>query len=327
VKFLLSIPGHTRTIPMGRFVEEALLQMGHEVIVFNHERNDFTERIQEKISFKEFINYKNQQLLKLLHEIKPDVFFTIYGKTHDTSTIEKIKDKGILTICWWLNDPFDLAYKYIPIHLYDYAFTNSKGTYAVYKHYGAKNIHYLPVGIDPKVHRPLENIIKKYDVVFAGDWHPIREEVIKKLTNHHNIAIVGPWKAQISKNSPLHPFFIRQGYFTPVEMAEVFNQARIVFNLHTWYNRWTYGVNPRLFEACGCKAFQICDNKDEIEDLYLRGKEIILYQDVEEISELFTYYLDNEAQRNDIANQGFIRTRKDHTYVHRMQELLGMCNK
>ena len=28
-----------------------------------------------------------------------------------------------------------------------------------------------------------------------------------------------------------------------------FNRAKVVLNLHTWYGRWSYGVNPRLFEA------------------------------------------------------------------------------
>ncbi|MDX5347418.1 MAG: glycosyltransferase [Hymenobacteraceae bacterium] len=324
MKILLSIPGHTRTIPMGRFTEKALQQMGHEVITFNHERNDFSERMREKISFKKFVAYKNKQVLELIDQTKPDAFFTIYGKTHDAGTLEQIKKKGIPTICWWLNDPFDLAYKHIPVNFYDYFFSNSSGTKAVYEHYHAKNLHYLPVGVDPDVHKPIETE-KKYDIVFAGDWHRIREEALLKLTQQFNIALMGPWKRKLPKDSPLLKHFVQLGYFTPTEMSELFNQAKIVFNLHTWYKRWSYGVNPRLFETSGCRAFQISDNKLEIKDLYKPGKEIVLYEDLSEVPELFNHYLPLEQERNAIAEAAYKRTLNEHTYVHRMQQLLDTC--
>lgn len=325
MKFLLSIPGHTRTIPMGRFVEKALSQLGHEVVVFNHERNDFSERMREKINFQAFRNYKNTQLLELIAQTKPDAFFTIYGHTHDVKTLEAIKKKGIPTICWWLNDPFDLAYKHIPVQLYDFFFSNSAGTEPVYRHYQARNIHYLPVGIDPEVHYPIPGTEKKYDIVFAGDWHQIREKTMLMLTQEFNVAIIGPWKRKIAKDSPLHPFFIRQGYFTPAEMALLFNQARIVYNLHTWYGRWPYGVNPRLFEASGCGAFQISDNKQEIADLYERDKEVVLYENTAEVPALFARYLADDAARAAIGERALARTLREHTYQHRMQQLIDTC--
>ncbi|RYE06682.1 MAG: hypothetical protein EOP51_34330, partial [Sphingobacteriales bacterium] len=248
-----------------------------------------------------------------------------YGHNVQADSLEKIRAKGITTICWWLNDPFDLGYKHVPVHLYDHLFTNSSGTHAVYKHYRANAVHYLPVGVDTETHKPMPGLEKKYDIVFAGDWHQIREKVITELVKKHNIALIGPWKRKIAKDSPLHPFFIRQGYFTPAEMAELFNQSKIVFNLHTWYGRWNYGVNPRLFEASGCGAFQISDNKLEIKDLYTPGKEIITYDKIEEISPLFTHYLAQPALREEIGANAVQRTLAEHTYTHRMQQLMDAC--
>ncbi|MGV3540946.1 MAG: CgeB family protein [Rufibacter sp.] len=327
MKILLSIPEHTRTIPMGRFSEKALKQLGHDVLVFNFERNDTFERIQEKVSAKQFKAAKNKQILHLADTFQPDIFLTIYGQNHDAATLQELKLKGIVTVCWWLNDPFDLAYQHIPAHLYDFFFSNSSGTQGVYQHYQVKNCHYLPVGIDPDVHRPSATNEKKYDIVFAGDWHPVREKLISQLIPHFQIALAGPWKRKIAKESPLRPHFVNMGYFTPAEMSAFFSQARIVLNLHTWYGRWSYGVNPRLFEANGCQAFQICDRKDDIKDLYEPGKEIILYDRIEEIPDLFNHYLQQPALRDSIAAQGYARTLKDHTYVHRMQELLEIISR
>lgn len=326
MKFLLSIPGHTRTIPMGHFVEKALLQLGHEVVVFNYERNSQIERVREKMGFQRFLKYKNQQLLALIDATKPDVFFTIYGKNHGADTLHELKRRGLPTICWWLDDPISLANKYIPLELYDFFFSNSCGTAPVYRHYQVREPHYLPVAVDPTIHRPIEEAEQQYDIVFAGDWHPTRERVLLELARHHRLTIVGPWKRNIPKNSPLWPHLLRAGYFTPTEMALLFNQARIVLNVHQWYQRWSYGTNPRLFEASGCRAFQISDTKEEIRDLYVPNQEIVLYEDARELPELCTHYLARPEERARIAAQAYTRTLREHTYQHRMQQLIDTCN-
>ncbi|UOR05913.1 glycosyltransferase [Hymenobacter aerilatus] len=325
MRFLLSIPGYTRTIPMGRFVEKALQELGHEVVVFNYERNSQLERAREKMGFKRFLKYKNRQLLELVEATKPDVFFTLYGKNHDADTVRELKRRGLPTICWWLDDPISLAHKYIEPSLYDFFFSNSRGTAAVYRHYEVKEPHYLPVGIDPAIHRPVEGAEQLYDIVFAGDWHPTRERVLLELTRHHRLTIIGPWKRRIPEDSPLRPFFLQVGYFTPTEMALLFNQARIVLNVHQWYQRWSYGINPRLFEASGCRAFQISDAKEEIPALYTPNEEIVLYEDARQLSELCTHYLARPEERARIAEQAYARTLREHTYQHRMQELLRVC--
>ena len=307
---------------MGRFVEKALHQLGHEVILFNHERGGLRDRIREKVHFKQFLAYKNRLLLDLVNAEKPDVFFTLYGKTHDTRILSQLRQRGIPLLCWWLNDPFDLGPQHIPVKEYDHLFTNSSGTHATYRQAGARNVHYLPVGIDPEVHCPLPATEKKYDIVFAGDWHVLREQVMLEVIRHHNVALMGPWRRQIPKNSPLLPHFIQQGYFTPAEMARAFNEARIVLNLHTWYGRWDYGVNPRLFEASGCRAFQLSDWKEEVPSLYVPDQEIALYRRTEELPERLTHWLARPVQREQIAEAALARTLRDHTYAQRMQELL-----
>ncbi|WP_019947079.1 CgeB family protein [Hymenobacter aerophilus] len=325
MKFLLSIPAYTRTNPMTHFAAAALHLMGHEVVAFNYERENQLERMREKLGKAKFHAYKNRQLLELAEEVKPDAFFTVYGRYHDAATLQELKRRGLPTICWWLDDPISLAHNYIPLEEYDFFFSNSQGTAAVYRHYHAHEPHYLPVGVDPAIHRPLEGVEQQYDIVFAGDWHPVRERVLLELARHHRLTIIGPWQRNIPKNSPLREHFLRFGYFTPAEMALLFNQARIVLNVHQWYQRWEYGINPRLFEASGCRSFQLSDNKTEIADLYVPGEEIGLYNDAAELPELCAHYLARPDERNRIAANAYARTLRDHTYVHRMTQMLQVC--
>lgn len=325
MKILLSVPGHKINVPMMHFAATALRQLGHEVVVHNYERKNQLERMREKLGLAKFHAYKNRQLLELVEQEKPDVFFAIYGRYHDAPTLRELKRRGMPTICWWLDDPISLAHKYIPLEEFDFFFSNSRGTANVYRHYHARAPHYLPVGIDPAVHQALEGVEQQYDIVFAGDWHPVRERVLLELARHHRLTIIGPWNRQIPKDSPLRPHFLRYGYFTPEEMNLLFNQARIVLNVHQWYQRWDYGINPRLFEASGCRAFQVCDAKTEIADLYVPNEEIVLYQNAAELPELCAHYLAQPAERARIAAQAHARTLRDHTYVQRMTEMLTVC--
>lgn len=118
---------------------------------------------------------------------------------------------------------------------------------------------------------------------------------------------------------------MKNGFFTTEEMVGIFNRSKVVLNVHSWLEKFDYGVNPRLFEANGCGAFQICDWKQEIPNLYEEDKEIILYRTVAELKEKLAYYLPREKERADIADNALKRSLECHTYEHRMKEMLEVC--
>src|SRR4030042_1812948 len=89
------------------------------------------------------------------------------------------------------------------------------------------------------------------------------------------VAIMGPWKRKLAADSILRPHLVHGGFFTPQAMVEAFNQSRIVLNLHTWHGLFDYGVNPRLFEAAGCRAFQLPDRKAEMGELFDLPAEVV----------------------------------------------------
>lgn len=329
MKFIVSIPGLAHTIPMNHYVPQALRSLGHEVIVFNHERDNWVEKIREKMSKKAFLDYKNEQLVQLIDREKPDVFFSIYGRTQTAEVIQKIKRKKILTASWWLNDPFQLGFEAAPAAEYDFYFTNSLYTHEDYRKQGVKNIHFLPVGIMPELHKPMAQRQYKYDVLFAGDHKPNREEILADLVKRGiKVAIMGPWKARKMKyDDILAPYFIKRSFFTPEEMVQAFQQSKIVLNVHTWLDLCDYGVNPRLFEASGSGSFQLCDDKKEISMLFEPQKEVVLYQKPSELPALIEYYLQHDQEREAIAEAAYQRVLRDHTYTQRMQTVFDLIAK
>jgi spore maturation protein CgeB len=57
------------------------------------------------------------------------------------------------------------------------------------------------------------------------------------------------------------------------------------------------------------------------------GKEVVAYRSPEECVELVKYYLEHDKEREAIARAGQERTLREHTYYHRMQELVEIVGR
>lgn len=326
MKILLTIPGNLKTVPMNRFVHKTLEEMGHEVVPFDYGSRGILPRLLKKIDLDMLIKYSDKELMELVNRKKPDVFLTIFGFNHSPDVITKISRLGIPTICWWLNDPFQFERSAVNAPYYDFYFTNAKGSVDEYRERGVKKVFHLPVGIYPPVHRKIEKSEKKHDISFAGDWKMVREEVISQLIDEFRVDIFGPWEKKLSSSSPLRRHIRSGSFFSPEEMVEIFNQSKIVLNIHTWFGKTDFGINPRIFEANGCGVLQVSDRKEEISDFYEEGREIILYDSVEELRQQLRYFLEHHEERERIAANAHARTIQDHTYRHRMERMFSLCN-
>ena len=105
-------------------------------------------------------------------------------------------------------------------------------------------------------------------------------------------------------------------------MVAAFHKSAIVLNLHTWFGRWDHGINPRLFEAAACQAFQLVDMKREIPTLFPNGS-MITFDRLDELPELVKHYLAKRSERERIATQACQHAQACHLYTHRMQQVLN----
>jgi spore maturation protein CgeB len=311
---------------MGRFAPEALRQLGHTVQVFNHENKGLFQKILKKTG--NWPQYINAKLLREVEAFRPDLFFCLMGREHNGPTLLKLKEKGIYTALWWLNDPFMFSLEMMPwTRHFDVVFANGSGRLQEYRDGGVVNAYFLPVGIDPKVHYPTPETVaeKPYDVLMAGDWHVLREELLTQLHQlGFRLAIMGPWHRRLKKDSPLHACIVHRGFFTPEQMAEAYRKTKIVLNLHTWMGKFPHGVNPRLFEAAACGAFQLVDRKREIEQFFTDGKDLVIFDDLTQLKELITYWLQHDTERAEMGRHA-AQTASTYTYVQRMREMLYYC--
>lgn len=332
MKILFALPGHLKTVPMGQFCVEALTELGHTVIPF-----DFSTSLRDKLldrwtaftglSDQEARPSTNGHLRNLIDDTQPDLFIALFGFDISKQSLAYLKQKRISSACWWINDPFQFQRSLKQAPYYDLIFSNSAGSVEQYRAAGIKHAYFLPTACHPALHRPvLAKARYRCDVCFAGDWSPLRERVLTGLAELFDVKIFGPWRKKLAADSKLHRN-LTDGFFTPDEMAQMFSSAKIVFNIHTWYGTHDHGVNPRLFEAAGCGAFQVVDWKQEIPTLFDCDTEVKCYRTLDEIAPLITQGLASAETRQAMAKAAHRRAYGEHTYRHRMQKLLETAAK
>jgi len=323
MKILLAIPGHLRTVPMGRFSTEAFQELGHEVIVFDYAPSAL-DKVRRHLfrSGAEARAPVNRRLRRVVEARNPDLFVTLFGFDVSPESLEFMRRRSLASVCWWINDPFQFERSLKKAPYYDFVFSNSSVSALEYRNSGVRHAHFLPTACAPTVHRRVPaSDAYRCEVCFAGDWSPLRERVMEELAGRFEIKIFGPWAKKLKAVSPLRARLV-DGFFSPDAMASMFSSAEVVLNVHTWFGEFDHGLNPRLFEAAGCGSYQLVDWKQEIPELFDVPAEIVCYRTLEEIPERIAAALANPAAARETGAAAQRRAYRDHTYRARMASLL-----
>jgi spore maturation protein CgeB len=101
-----------------------------------------------------------------------------------------------------------------------------------------------------------------------------------------------------------------------IPMYALLANSLITFNCHT-DAAMEYCGNFRLFQATGMGACLLTDDKQNLGDLFVKDKEILVYRSPEEAIDKANYFLKHPDEIAEIAQAGQARTLKDHTFKQR----------
>jgi len=238
---------------------------------------------------------------------------------------------GALTAFWFVEDYRRFGYwrDYAP--RFAAFFGIQKGAFtAEMQRAGAPLYGYLPMAADDAVHRPLElNTAEQArygcDVAFMGAGYPNRHTLFSQLT-HCDLKLWGNgWEG-----APALEPFVQDGgaRVSPEDTAKIYNAARININLHSSMNADIFEengdfVNPRTFEIMACGGFQLVDRRTLLPELFTEDEDIACFGSLGELREKIAHYLARPEERERIARNGRSKVLAHHTYVHRMQAMLG----
>lgn len=294
----------------------SLLSLGHEVVLF-----DFMAETQ--LSSKQAMN---NRLLALACELKPDLaMFSLYTDQIELATVQALRDHT-RTLCFFHDDTWRVDFSRFWAPHFDFFTTPDPYGEHHYRALGMPNAIHFPFGCNDTLYRKVESAHAKYDVSFVGAWHPYREWLLGQLQKSGvNVYVAGyRWP---------------NGTVEHADMVNIFNESRINLNLSnstSWDARYLATsprgllnrirspksieqIKARHFEINGCGGFQLSYYVEGLERHYEIGREITIFVDPDDLVRKVRYYLTEDQIRAEVANAGYTRTMKEHTFKERFR--------
>ena len=276
----------------------------------------------------------NARLIQTIKDTSPDVLFYISFKNIISSdTLQYIKNETKTTTINWFSDDhwkFDRFSKDWCWN-FDYCATTDREAIPKYHAIGYKNIILTQWAANPETYPKLD-LPFKYDVSFVGQDYGDREEILDNIqAKGIKVARFGygwklsRFKKRWNKRFKRFPFLcFDSGRISHETMINIFNQSKINLNFSaSSIENMPDQIKARNFEVPCCGGFLLTRKVPHLEDFYEIGKEIVCYDNARDMIEKINYYLAHEDQRSKIAESGYKRTIKDHTYENRFRDIFS----
>jgi spore maturation protein CgeB len=330
MKILFSSHHNPHFPTITEYIEIAIRNLGHELLIFEDRQHIFPGRIRNRLPFINQLDQKiiNRKILALADDAKPEIAIIAGGHRIATQTIRHFKRIGVNSVLWTIDAPgyFEPIIEVAPF--YDHIFCQGTEAVDLLDKAGIRGAQWLPMACDPSYHHPVECTAedeKTYgsDIVFVGSYYPNRAALFEKLVDF-DLAIWGPGWDALDHNSPLCRC-IRGAHTTPAEWLKIYSSSKIVLATHYQdpENRFpVYQASPRIFEVLACRAFLICDDQKDVFSLFKDGIDLVRFLDEADLNNKLRHYLTHPEERKAIADQGREAVLARHTYQDRIKELL-----
>jgi spore maturation protein CgeB len=201
--------------------------------------------------------------------------------------------------------------------LADVVWTNERTSIGALRQVQPRTL-YLPHAWQHGIHRPRAlfdaRYVPRHDVVFVGTGFPERREWLTAVNWHGiDLALYGSWREVIDRADPLWRYVKRGG--TPIPngfAAELYRSAKIGLNFFRQSMGWgddakrcttAESLNPRSYELAACGAFQICDARPEVTEVFRDLVPTFDWRQPKTLGPLVRRWLKDDAGRAAVAAQ------------------------
>lgn len=276
----------------------------------------------------------NAELISILLKEHPDIALVVLHKDEiSPSTLDKARELTTL-VSWGCDDHWRFRTGYMQRYgpHFDYCVTTWKDAIPDYRAVGQPNVVVSQWGCNPRIYRPsLGGYL--YDVSFAGRNYGPRQEITNYLWRQGiDVAVFGrgwPRQRWRWKRGPWFTLFgpspVRGGYVSYKQLIEIYGHSKINLCLN---NNITgiENIKGRNFEVPACRGFLISGPARGLEEFFEIGKEVVVYRDLDDLTEKISYYRQHDDEREAIAQAGYERAIRDHTYERRFRKILAAIN-
>ena len=266
-------------------------------------------------------------------------------ETHCPGFFAALRNSGKTIVSWQIDDPYYIDKTRNFASYLDLVLTVDSSTLPVYAAL-KKKAEFLPLACDPHLHRSYDDTTGTYrcDVCFVGAPYAgsRRTRLIDELArflSKQDTRIVGSndvdsWRKSLRNFTELEAC-INDARVGIEEAARYFSVARINLSLHkdSFGHVWDSNAGrvearspaERSFAIAGCGGFQLIDDtRPDLARMFRTGEELVTFSDARDLEKKIAYYLQHDGERREIARAGQTRAYAQHTYLHRLQEILAL---
>lgn len=186
----------------------------------------------------------------------------------------------------------------------------------------------LPEKVIDEIAAADSNFYKGSDVFLDTDRYLAAHQYIgMKLANVERTSILGALSEHFdvslytrSDTGALPKVHAMGGANTLSEMPKIFHASKI--NLNITMRPIESGLSLRIWDVLGCGGFLLTNYQSEIPEYFEIGKDLEVYESVEDLINKTDYYLHHDAERIEIALSGYEKVAKFHTYEMRLAEMI-----
>lgn len=147
-----------------------------------------------------------------------------------------------------------------------------------------------------------------------------RKRTLNDITTYANLTIFS------DVNLDSIPNAIKKESIEPVNtVPKVYKLSKI--NLNITLKSIIEGLPLRIFDVMGSGGFLITNYQRCIEEHFDIGKDIVVYHSLEDLKDKILYYLEHEDERKEIAYNGYMKVRNNHSMINKLDYITEQVMK
>ncbi|MDR2888323.1 MAG: glycosyltransferase [Lachnospiraceae bacterium] len=160
-----------------------------------------------------------------------------------------------------------------------------------------------------------------YETILTRDiTHRERVLILSELAKRYDVHLYTTSKENIPDKVHVH------GQVDPgTEAPKVYHLSKI--NLNITLRSIETGIPMRVFDVMSVGGFMLSNYQEELEELFIPDKEIVLFRTLGECIAKVDYYLKHERERRAIAIAGYEKIKKHYNYPQVLQKIISIVDE
>jgi spore maturation protein CgeB len=262
-----------------------------------------------------------KRLERVLDEAQPDLALVNGDEAIDEQMIDRLRGRARARWINWLpHDLRQISEAVVLARPFDHIYMVGTDVAAEMADRLGRTVDVLAFAADPSVYRPIKTRDQyRANVVFAGNATPRRERLLAELVEF-GLAVWGPgWRKTTLRD------YCRGEAPSTDEYVKAYAGATVAVNIHhalVENDPREASCNQRVFELAAMGAAQVVDDRGDLPRYFEEGREVSVFRDAAQLKGCVRDLIESPADAERLGQCARARLLQDHSYMHRMRQLL-----